>query len=92
MNEVLLEFSLFGKPLVITGWKLIGYGGAATFASRWFVQLYVSHRAKRSRIPRAFWYVSLCGSLMLLSYFTFGRNDSVGILSNLFPSFIASYN
>ena len=29
---------------------------------------------------------------MLLSYFMFGKNDSVGILSNLFPSFISGYN
>lgn len=92
MNETLLEFSFFGKDVVITAWKLIGYGGVAIFASRWFVQLIASHRAKRSHIPRVFWYMSLCGSLMLLSYFTFGKNDSVGILSNLFPSFIASYN
>jgi lipid-A-disaccharide synthase-like uncharacterized protein len=39
-----------------------------------------------------FWYMSIVGSLALLSYFTFGKNDSVGILSNLFPAFIASYN
>jgi lipid-A-disaccharide synthase-like uncharacterized protein len=29
---------------------------------------------------------------MLLSYFVFGKNDSVGILSNLFPLFVALYN
>jgi lipid-A-disaccharide synthase-like uncharacterized protein len=27
-----------------------------------------------------------------LSYFVFGKNDSVGIISNLFPAFIAGYN
>jgi lipid-A-disaccharide synthase-like uncharacterized protein len=32
------------------------------------------------------------GSLLLLAYFTFGKNDSVGILSNLFPALIAGYN
>lgn len=32
------------------------------------------------------------GSLLLVSYFTFGKNDSVGILSNLFPSVVAIYN
>jgi lipid-A-disaccharide synthase-like uncharacterized protein len=36
--------------------------------------------------------MSIFGSLALLSYFTFGKNDSVGILSNLFPAVIASYN
>ena len=92
MNEALLEFSFFGKDVLITPWKLVGYVGVAIFAGRWFVQLFVSHRAGRSTIPRVFWYMSLCGSLMLLCYFTFGKNDSVGILSNLFPSAIASYN
>ncbi len=92
MNETLLEFSFFGKDVIITTWKLIGYGGVAIFAGRWFVQLFASHRAGRSYIPRVFWYMSLLGSIMLLSYFTFGKNDSVGILSNLFPSAIASYN
>jgi len=92
MNETLLQFTFFGKDVLITPWKLIGYGGVAIFAGRWFVQLIASHRAQRSHFPRLFWYMSLCGSLMLLCYFTFGKNDSVGILSNLFPSAIASYN
>ena len=92
MNDVLLQFGVFGKPVIITAWKLIGYAGVAIFAGRWFVQLAASHRAKRSTIPRLFWYMSLTGSVLLLSYFTFGKNDSVGILSNLFPSFIAGYN
>ena len=92
MNDVLLQFTIYGKPVIITAWKLIGYAGVAIFAGRWFVQLAASHRAKRSTIPRVFWYMSLLGSILLLSYFTFGKNDSVGILSNLFPSFIAGYN
>jgi lipid-A-disaccharide synthase-like uncharacterized protein len=92
MDEVLLQLTLFGKPLVITGWKLIGYAGVAIFAGRWFVQLAASHMAKRSTVPRFFWYMSLTGSILLLSYFTFGKNDSVGFLSNLFPSFVAGYN
>jgi lipid-A-disaccharide synthase-like uncharacterized protein len=36
--------------------------------------------------------MSLVGSICLLSYFVFGKNDSVGILSNLFPLFVAAYN
>ena len=92
MNEVLFKIDLFHKAWVITPWKLIGYTGVLIFAGRWFVQLAASHLAKRSTIPRLFWYMSLLGSVLLLSYFTFGKNDSVGILSNLFPSFIAGYN
>jgi lipid-A-disaccharide synthase-like uncharacterized protein len=36
--------------------------------------------------------MSMSGSLLLLSYFVFGKNDSVGILSNLFPLAVALYN
>lgn len=92
MNETLIEFAIWGKPVVVTGWKLVGYAGVGIFAGRWFVQMAASHKAKKSTIPRLFWYMSLTGSVMLLCYFTFGKNDSVGILSNLFPSFIAAYN
>ncbi len=92
MNELLVQFELFGKLVKVTPWKIVGYAGVLIFASRWFVQLAASHAAKRSTFPRLFWYMSLAGSLLLLSYFTFGKNDSVGILSNLFPAFIATYN
>jgi lipid-A-disaccharide synthase-like uncharacterized protein len=88
VNTVLLTF----WGVVITPWKLIGYVGVALFAGRWFVQLYVSRRHRRPVVPRLFWYMSMLGSLLLLAYFTFGKNDSVGILSNAFPFFVAAYN
>ena len=51
-----------------------------------------SRRSGRPTLPRLFWYMSITGSLLLLSYFIFGKNDSVGILSNAFPLTVASYN
>jgi lipid-A-disaccharide synthase-like uncharacterized protein len=36
--------------------------------------------------------MSVSGSLLLLAYFTWGKNDSVGVLSNLFPMLVALYN
>ena len=93
MNEVLFKIDLFHKVWVITPWKLVGYTGVLIFAGRWFVQVVASHRAGRSHLPRIFWYMSLVGSLMLLSYFTFSdKTDSVGVLSNLFPAAVAGYN
>jgi lipid-A-disaccharide synthase-like uncharacterized protein len=83
-------FDNFG--LVITPWKLVGYVGVLLFSGRWIVQVIYSKVYKRPVLPTLFWYMSIVGSLALLSYFTFGKNDSVGILSNLFPAFIASYN
>ncbi|MGB0344462.1 MAG: lipid-A-disaccharide synthase N-terminal domain-containing protein, partial [Coraliomargarita sp.] len=49
-------------------------------------------REQKVTMPRLFWIMSLAGSLCLISYFTLGKNDSVGILSNLFPTFVAAYN
>ena len=88
MNQVLLN--AFG--VTITPWKLVGYLGVALFAGRWFVQLYYSRKLRRPVVPTVFWLMSISGSLLLLSYFTFGKNDSVGILSNLFPAGVAGYN
>lgn len=73
-------------------WKLIGWVGALMFGSRWLVQFVASRRAKKPVIPRVFWYMSIVGSIMTLSYFVWGKNDSVGILQNLFPMFTASYS
>lgn len=81
---------LFG--ITITGWKLVGYLGVFLFAGRWFVQVIAAHSHGRPVIPRLFWIMSLSGSVLLLSYFIFGRNDSVGVLSNLFPALVALYN
>jgi len=75
-----------------TTWKLVGYLGMVLFTSRWFVQMYYTRKHKRVVMPMAFWWLSVCGSVLLLTYFTFGKNDSVGILSNLFPIVVAVYN
>lgn len=77
---------------VITAWKLIGFLGVTMFAGRWFVQMLASRRAGKPVMTRLFWVMSLVGSLLCLSYFMFGKNDSVGIISYLFPSAIACYN
>lgn len=83
-------FKAFG--LSISVWKIIGYLGTAIFAGRWFVQLQASRKARKPVMNRLFWLMSLTGSLLILAYFIFGKNDSVGVLSNLFPSSVALYN
>ena len=88
MNEVLLV--LFG--IKVTAWKLVGYTGVFLFAGRWFVQLAASKAKGRPVMPTLFWYMSASGSVLLLAYFIFGKNDSVGVMSNLFPLFVALYN
>jgi lipid-A-disaccharide synthase-like uncharacterized protein len=88
MNETLAVV----LGVTITPWKLVGYLGVALFAGRWFVQMFYSRRHGRPVLPTVFWLMSISGSLLLLSYFIFGKNDSVGILSNLFPATVACYN
>ena len=73
-------------------WKLIGLTGTLMFGGRWLVQFLASKRQGKPVIPRLFWYMSIVGSLMTLAYFVFGKNDSVGVLQNLFPAFTAVYS
>jgi lipid-A-disaccharide synthase-like uncharacterized protein len=83
---------LGGFGIHFTPWKIIGMVGALMFAGRWLAQFIASRRAGKPVVPRVFWYMSIVGSLMTLSYFVFGKNDAVGILQNLFPTFVATYS
>ncbi|TAM63374.1 MAG: lipid A biosynthesis acyltransferase [Rhodanobacter sp.] len=76
----------------LTPWKAVGLTGSLLFTSRWFVQMYYTRKLKRVVMPLAFWWLSVCGSALLLAYFIIGKNDSVGILQNFFPVFVSVYN
>ncbi|KZC15744.1 lipid A biosynthesis acyltransferase [Rhodanobacter sp. FW510-R12] len=76
----------------LTPWKVVGLLGSVMFTSRWFVQLYYTRKLKRVVMPLSFWWLSVCGSALLLMYFVIGKNDSVGIISNFFPAFVSVYN
>jgi lipid-A-disaccharide synthase-like uncharacterized protein len=78
--------------IVITPWKAIGYLGVGLFAGRWLVQMAATRKRGRPAFPGLFWTMSILGSVLLLSYFIWGKNDSVGVLSNLFPMVVALYN
>ena len=91
MYQELVWLGSTGKHM--TPWKVIGLIGALMFGARWFVQFYASRRARKPVIPRMFWYMSVIGSVMTLSYFLFSaKQDSVGVLQNLFPAFTALYS
>jgi len=47
---------------------VIGFAGQTMFFMRFFVQWLYSEKHKRSLIPTAFWYFSLGGSALLLTY------------------------
>lgn len=64
-------------------WFVWGMIGQTLFFSRFFVQWIASERAKQSVIPKAFWYLSLGGSFMLLTYALFGRQDPVIVVGQM---------
>ena len=91
MNQEILWLGWTGVHM--TPWTLIGLLGALMFGARWFVQFFASRRARKPVIPRMFWYMSVVGSLMTLSYFLFSsKQDVVGVVQNLFPAFTALYS
>jgi len=63
-------------------WFLVGLTGQFTFFLRFVVQWIASERRKRTVVPMAFWYLSLGGTLMVLSY----------AIYRLDPVFIAAYS
>lgn len=62
-----------------TTWLAIGLLGQAIFSLRFLVQWISSERQKRSVVPQAFWWLSIAGSLVLLSY-AIHRRDPVFML------------
>jgi lipid-A-disaccharide synthase-like uncharacterized protein len=60
-------------------WVALGLLGQVLFAGRMIVQWLVSERKRQSTVPTAFWWMSLLGASMLLTYFLW-RKDVVGVL------------
>lgn len=60
-------------------WVGLGLLGQLLFTGRMIVQWLASEKSKQSVVPPLFWWMSLAGSMMLLSYFLW-RRDVVGIL------------
>jgi len=69
------------------GWLIVGFVGQFTFGIRFLVQWIASERAGRSLIPNSFWYLSIAGSVILLSY-AVHREDPVFIIGQLFGSIV----
>lgn len=65
-------------------WKVIGWMGNAAFFSRFFIQWYASEKRQQVIVPLSFWWLSLAGSLCLLTYALFYQRDSVFIFAYLF--------
>ena len=70
---------------------IIGFGGQTLFAARFIIQWLSSENAGRSVIPVAFWYFSISGGLVLLTY-AIWRQDPVIIAGQSVGVFIYARN
>lgn len=88
--------SLLHKLFNISGpvgiaWVTLGFLGQVMFTGRMLIQWLASERSRRSVVPVLFWWLSLCGGLMLLTYFIW-RKDIVGIVGQSTGVFIYTRN
>lgn len=60
-------------------WLAVGFLGQACFSARFIVQWIASERRRESVVPVSFWYFSLAGAMILLTYALY-RMDPVFIL------------
>ncbi len=61
-------------------WLAIGFLGQICFGMRFIIQWIVSEKVGQSIIPKAFWYFSFIGGLMLFAY-AIWKKDPVFIVS-----------
>lgn len=80
-----MNFSSFLTPQKL--WVAFGLFGQVLFFMRFFVQWLASEKAKKSVVPVSFWYFSIGGGLVLLSYAIY-RLDPVFILGQATGLFI----
>ena len=59
-----IKDQIVGDPV----WATIALIGQFVFAGRFIIQWIASELKKRSHVPNSFWFLSLIGSLILLSY------------------------
>jgi lipid-A-disaccharide synthase-like uncharacterized protein len=85
-RTVVLAFARASSPGRFL-WLLLGFAGQICFSLRFIIQWLASEKAGRSTVPRAFWYYSLVGGLMILAYAIYTR-DPVFILAYAFNAFI----
>ena len=54
--------------MTVNQWLVIGFVGQALFGARFIIQWIVSEKKEESTIPLAFWYCSIGGAMILLTY------------------------
>jgi lipid-A-disaccharide synthase-like uncharacterized protein len=74
---------IFGVPWE-TFWTAVGWLANATFSSRFLVQWYATEKKKQVVVPQMFWWLSLMGSLLFLTYAIFYDKHNVIIFAYAF--------
>ena len=77
-NSFLLTLLNISTPYGVA-WVVLGLLGQVLFTGRMILQWLVSEKHKKSVVPPAFWWMSLIGASMLITYFIW-RKDIVGFL------------
>lgn len=72
-------------------WVCVGLLGQLLFTFRMVLQWLASEKQHKSVVPVGFWWGSLIGGLMLLTYFVW-RKDAIGILGQSTGAFIYARN
>lgn len=84
--------NLLGKNSTIATWLLVlGITGQVVFTFRFILQWISSERIKESVLPLSFWWVSLAGSAMILTYAII-RKDPVLFSGQLFGFVVYARN
>lgn len=78
-----MNLPAFLNPATWDAWTALGLVGQLLFFSRFAVQWIASERRGASHMPVAFWWLSLVGSLITLSY-ALHRGDPVFVLGQAF--------
>ena len=68
-------------------WLIIGFVGQALFGARFIIQWIVSEKKGESTIPLAFWYCSISGAIVLLTYAIY-KEDPVFIVGQSLGSIV----
>ncbi|MGH8147455.1 MAG: lipid-A-disaccharide synthase N-terminal domain-containing protein [Rhodanobacteraceae bacterium] len=68
-------------------WIAFGFLGQALFGLRFLVQWLYSEKQGKSRIPNAFWYLSVAGGVTLLAY-AIHRHEIVFIIGESITLFV----
>ena len=68
-------------------WLIIGFVGQALFGARFIIQWVVAEKMGESTIPMAFWYCSIGGAVVLLSYAIY-KQDPVFIVGQSLGSIV----